>query len=132
MPNKSTIQSPLGRARGLGSSHHGTSHKMLHTLTTLTNIPLVVWVMYSVYSLKSATYVEFTTWMSHPFSIIVSILFVLSTLKHFALELQVVYEDYISCKCLRMIKLVGMKILFLVLGITTIISILKIAFSAGV
>lgn len=132
MPNKSSIQSPLGRARGLGSSHHGTGHKMLHTLTTLTNIPLVAWVMYSVYSLKNATYAEFTTWMSHPVSIIVAILFVLSTLKHFALELQVVYEDYISCKCLRMIKVVGMKIVFLVLGITTIISILKIAFSAGV
>ena len=67
--------------------------------------------------------------MANPISIVVSILFVISTLKHFALELQVVYEDYISCKCLRMIKVVGMKLFFLVLGIATIVSILKLAFT---
>lgn len=126
-----TIQSPLARAKGLGSAHDGTHHKFLHSITTLTNIPLVAWIMYSVYSLRNATYEEFTTWMSHPVSIVLSVLFVISTLKHFALELQIVYEDYISCKCLRMIKVVGMKLLFIVLGVTTIISILKIAFTAG-
>ena len=131
MQKNNSIQSPLGKAKGLGSSHHGTGHKIAHNITTLMNIPLVVWVMYSIYSLRNATYEEFTTWMSHPVSIIVAILFVITTLKHFALELQIVYEDYISCKCLRMVKVIGMKILFFVLGLTTIISILKIAFSAG-
>ncbi|HPD82911.1 MAG: succinate dehydrogenase, hydrophobic membrane anchor protein [Alphaproteobacteria bacterium] len=132
MKNNNTIQSPLGKAKGLGSSHHGTGHKIAHNITTLTNIPLVAWVIYSVCSLRDATYEEFTTYMSHPVSIVVAILFVVSTLKHFALELQVVYEDYISCKCLRMMKIIGMKILFLVLGLATIVSILKIAFGAGV
>lgn len=127
--SKNSIVSPLAKAKGLGSSHHGTVHKITHNITTLTNIPLVAWIMYSIYSLRNASYEEFTIWMAHPVSIIVTILFVISTLKHFALELQVVYEDYISCKCLRMIKIIGMKLLFLVIGIATIISILKIAFT---
>ena len=131
MPNKS-IQSPLAKAKGLGSSHHGTGHKIAHNITTLVNIPLIAWVMYSIYSLRNATYEEFTTYMSHPISIVVAILFVISTLKHFALELQVVYEDYISCKWLRMIKVIGMKLFFMVIGIAAIVSILKIAFSVGV
>jgi succinate dehydrogenase / fumarate reductase membrane anchor subunit len=130
MSNKKQIQSPLGTAKGLGSSHHGSEHSLLHDITTLSNIPLVAWVMYSIFSLRNASYEELTTWMSHPVSIVVAILFVISTLKHFALELQVVYEDYISCKCLRMIKVVGMKLLFFVLGTATIVSILKIAFIA--
>lgn len=125
--SKNQFQSPLGKAKGLGASHHGTGHKIAHSITTLTNIPLVAWVMYSAFSLRNATYEEFTAWMAHPVSIVIAILFVISTLKHFALELQVVYEDYISCKCLRMIKVVGMKIFFLALGIATIVSILKIA-----
>ena len=128
MPNKE-FKSPLAKAKGLGSSHHGTEHKLCHNVTTLVNIPLVAWVMYTVFSLRAATYEEFTIWMSHPVSIIVTILFVVSILKHFALELQVVYEDYISGKCLRMIKVVGMKLFFFVLGTATIISILKIAFT---
>lgn len=124
------IQSPLGKARGLGSAHHGTEHKILHNITTLLNIPLVAWVIYSVFSLRAATYEEFTTWMSHPVSIVVSVLFVIVALKHFALELQVVYEDYIPNKSFRMFKVVGMKIIFVALGVTAIISILKIAFGA--
>jgi succinate dehydrogenase / fumarate reductase membrane anchor subunit len=131
MPNKS-MQSPLAKARGLGSSHHGTGHKIAHNITTLTNIPLVVWVIYTVFSLKNSGYEEFVTWMSHPVSIVVAMLFVVSAFKHFALELQVVLEDYISNHSLRMLKVVGMKLLFLALGTATIVSILKIAFSAPV
>lgn len=130
MPSKDQFKSPLGHAKGLGSVHHGTEHKLMHSITTLTNIPLVAWVMYSVFSLRNAGYEEFIAWMSHPISVLMVVLFVISTLKHFALELQVVYEDYISCKCLRMVKVIGMKILFFVLGTATIISILKIAFTA--
>lgn len=130
MSNKLT--SPLGKAKGLGSSHHGTEHKLAHNITTLTNIPLVAWVMYTVFLLRNASYDEFLAWMAHPISVLIAILFVISTLRHFALELQVVYEDYISCKCLRMIKVVGMKLLFFTLGIATIISILKIAFGVTV
>ena len=129
MQNK--LVSPIAKAKGLGSAHHGAEHKLLHDITTLMNIPLVGWIIYSIYSLRNATYEEFMMWMAHPVSIIALILFVIVALKHFALELQVVYEDYISCKCLRMIKVVGMKIFFLALGITTIVSILKIAFQAG-
>jgi succinate dehydrogenase / fumarate reductase membrane anchor subunit len=128
----SSIQSPLSKAKGLGSSHHGTMHKLVHNITTLTNIPLVLWILYSVVSLRDADYAEFTVWMSQPISILVAILFVFSTLKHFALELQVVFEDYISCKCFRMIKVVGMKLFFIALGVATIVSILKLAFSTGV
>lgn len=130
--NQHRIQTPLAKAKGLGSTHHGTMHKLTHNITTLINIPLVAWVIYTIFSLKDASYEEFVAWMAHPFSTIVAILFVFSTLKHFALELQVVYEDYISCKCLRMFKVVGMKLFFIALGTATIVSILKIAFTAGV
>ncbi len=131
MPNKS-MQSPLAKARGLGSSHHGTGHKIAHNITTLTNIPLVAWVMYTVFSLKNSGYEEFVTWMSHPVSMVVAILFVVSAFKHFALELQVVFEDYISNYSLRMLKVIGMKLAFLTLGTATIVSILKISFTASV
>ena len=131
MSKDNSIQSPLAKAKGLGSSHHGTGHKIAHNITTVTNIPLVAWVMYSIFSLRDANYEEFMAWISHPVSILVAVLFVISTLKHFALELQVVYEDYISCTCLRRLKIIGMKLLFLAIGIAAIISIMKLAFAAG-
>ena len=83
--------------------------------------------MYSIFSLRNASYGEFVAWMSNPISIVMAILFVVVTLKHFALELQVVMEDYIASKGLRMVKIVGMKLFFFALGVTAIISILKLA-----
>ncbi len=127
-----SILTDIKKAKGLGSAHHGATHKLLHDITTLLNIPLVAWMIYTIYSLRAASYEEFVAWMSNPISIVVSILFVIVTLKHFALELQVVYEDYISCKSLRLIKIIGMKLFFFTLGVTAIISILKVAFTAGI
>jgi len=126
------LVSDMRKAKGLGSAHHGAQHQLMHDITTLLNIPLIAWVIYTVYSLRNAAYADFITWMVHPFSIVVAVLFVVVTLKHFALELQVVYEDYISNRAFRMVKVVGMKLVFFILGTTTIISILKIAFTAGV
>ena len=127
MHSKNSILSDIKKAKGLGSAHHGAMHKLLHDITTLMNIPLVAWVIYSIVSLRNASYDEFMTWMSNPISIVVAILFVIVTLKHFALELQVVMEDYIANTSLRMFKIIGMKIFFLAIGIATIISILKVA-----
>lgn len=129
--SKHSIQTPLGRAKGLGSAHEGAHHQIMHDVTTLTNIPLVLWVMYSAFTLRGASYEEVMVWVAHPVSMILGVLFVISVFKHFAMELQVVFEDYISCKCARMIAVIGTKLLFFVLGLTTIISILKVGFTPG-
>ena len=127
MHSNNSILSDMKKAKGLGSAHHGAMHKLAHDITTILNIPLVAWVIYTIYSLRNASYDEFVAWMSNPISIVVAILFVIVTLKHFALELQVVMEDYISCKWFRMMKIIGMKLFFFALGVSAIISILKVA-----
>lgn len=127
-----SIQTPLAKAKGLGSSHHGTHHMIAHNITTLTNIPLVLWVMYSVITLRGASYDDIMPWVANPISVVLIILFVISVFKHFALELQVVFEDYVSCKVARMIIVVGMKLFFFVLGLSTILATLKVALSSGI
>lgn len=124
--SNNSILSDIKKAKGLGSAHHGAMHRLQHDITTLANIPLVAWVIYSIFSLRTASYEVFVTWISNPVSIVMAVLFIIVTLKHFALELQVVMEDYISCKWLRMMKVVGMKLFFFALGTTAIISIFKI------
>jgi len=127
-----SIQTPLAKAKCLGSSHHGTHHMIAHNITTLTNIPLVLWVMYSVITLRGASYDDFMAWVANPISVVLIILFVISVFKHFALELQVVFEDYVSCKVARIIIVVGMKLFFFVLGLSTILATLKVALSSGI
>lgn len=128
--NNDQIRSDLGKARGLGSAHHGTGHWMHQKFTALANIPLVIWFVYSMVSLIGATYIEYTAWLASPVNAILMILLVLSTFYHAVLGTQVMFEDYIANKGFRLIKIVGLKLFFTAFAVASIFSILKVAFTS--
>lgn len=125
--NNNSIQSDLGKAKGLGSAHTGTHHWLMQRVTAIASIPLVLWAVYSVFKLQGASYEEFTAWLASPVNAVLAILFILNNFYHAVLGNQVIIEDYIHCKCFKMMKLVGMKLFFVVLGVATIFSILSVA-----
>jgi len=121
------LKTPLARARGLGAAGHGTEHWMAQRITALANIPLCIWLVYSIVSLKGASHEEFTGWLSEPINAILMILFVISTVYHGVLGSQVVVEDYIHHEGFKKLKLIGNTLFFFALAIACIFSILKIA-----
>ncbi|HPF77894.1 MAG TPA: succinate dehydrogenase, hydrophobic membrane anchor protein [Alphaproteobacteria bacterium] len=129
---KQSIQTPLAKAKGLGSAHTGTHHWLMQRVTALAVLPLIFWVVYSMFKLQGADYLEFTTWLAQPMNAVLSILFIIAGFYHAVLGNQVIIEDYISCKWFRMTKLIGQKLFFIALAVACIFSILKIAFTAGV
>lgn len=121
------IKSPLARARGLGAAHEGTDHWMKQRITAIANIPLIIWFVFSVVSLKGASHAEFTSWLAEPVNAVLTILLVISTFYHAVLGSQVVVEDYIHSEWFKMLKLIGMKLFFFALAVACIFSVLKIA-----
>ena len=124
---ESGMKAPLARARGLGSAKEGTGHWYMQRITAVANIPLMLWLVYSVIDLSGAGYVEFSSWLSHPVNAILMILAIISTFYHAMLGTQVVTEDYIHNEGFKTVKLIGQKLFFFGLGIACIFSILKIA-----
>lgn len=120
------ILTPMKRAKGIGG-HPGVSHWLHQRITAAALLPLVVWLVFSVMRLKGANYMEFTAWLAQPWNAGLLILLILASFYHAALGLQVVYEDYISCKGLRLIKVIGAKLFFIALGAACLFSILKVA-----
>lgn len=127
---KSDYIAPLKKAKGLGSAHEGADHWLMQKITALANIPLVIWLIFSIVGLQGASYGQFTAWMGQPVNAVLMILLVISVLYHAKLGTQVIAEDYISCECFKMIKLIGMKLFFSAIGVACIFSVLKIAFGA--
>lgn len=121
------IKTPLARARGLGSAKEGTDHWMAQRVTAIANIPLMIWLIFSVVNLKGASHDEFTTWLAHPINAILMILVVISTFYHAKLGTQVVVEDYIHHEGFKMFKLIGQKLFFYAAAVACIFSVLKIA-----
>lgn len=121
------MKSPLARAKGLGSAHEGADHWLAQRITAIANIPLVLWLAYSIVQLKGVSHAEFTSWLAEPVNAILMILFIISVFYHAKLGAQVVTEDYIHHEGFKLVKLIGQKLLLFGLGIACIFSILKIA-----
>lgn len=130
---KDLMNTPLKNAKGLGSSHHGVEHWTAQKLTALANLPLVGWFIVSIISLYSAgaSYEAFTAWVAQPLNTTLLVALFVSVFYHAKLGAQVITEDYVSCVCFRKIKLIAQKFVFAFVTIAAIVSVLKIAFTAG-
>ena len=121
------MRTDLGRVRGLGTAKEGVHHWWMQRLTAIALIPLTLWFIISIATLNSASYAETVNWLSIPLVSIFMILLVSATLYHALLGVQVVVEDYIHQEGFKFLLLIGLKFLFLVLGVAAIFSLLKIA-----
>ena len=129
MSNKSdSYVAPLKKVKGLGSAHEGADHWMMQKITAIANIPLILWLIWSIISLNGASYDEFTSWLAQPVNAILMILLIISVMYHAKLGTQVITEDYISNEGFKMFKLIGQKLFFFAIGVACIFSVLKIAF----
>ncbi|TDQ82108.1 succinate dehydrogenase subunit D [Dongia mobilis] len=127
--DENALRSHLGRARGLGSAHEGLHHWWAQRLTALALIPLSLWFVASVVCMAGADYAAVSQWLSQPFTVGALSLTILAVFYHAVLGLQVVIEDYIHGKALKLVLLVGLQFAGFGLAAAAIVSLLVIAFA---
>ncbi|MBL8628648.1 MAG: succinate dehydrogenase, hydrophobic membrane anchor protein [Rhodospirillaceae bacterium] len=124
----SSLRSPLGRVRGLGSAKEGVHHWWAQRVTAVALVPLIVWFVWSILSMADANFVEFTNWLYDPLNATLMILFIVAAFHHAQLGLQVVIEDYVSGHGLRIASILLVKLLCAGLGALAVVSILIVTF----
>lgn len=118
------FRSQLGKAKGLGSTKSGTKQYIMQRVTAIALLPLTTWFVISLISMLHAKDTEMSWFITSPFNLTASILFILAFLYHGFLGLKVIIEDYIHCKLLKYSTLIGLYFLCfisLVAGIVTIV-----------
>jgi succinate dehydrogenase / fumarate reductase membrane anchor subunit len=128
MKKQQSIQSPLARARGLGSAHDGVHHWIVQRVTAMAAIPLTLWLVWSVVQMHGWDYEAFLAWQSQPVNAVLMILSVITMFYHAALGLQVIIEDYVQGELPKFLSIHGLNVLFFAGAIACIFSVLKIAF----
>ena len=124
---KSSITSPLARARGLGSAHEGTHHWWWQRLTAVALIPLSVWFLYALFShLMMADMKTTLDWFKSPFIAFTMLITVLAMCHHAKLGMQVILEDYLHCECVKITALIINKLLFIGLMVLSALAIFKL------
>lgn len=128
MLKQNSMRTPLAQVRGLGTAKSGLSHWWHQRLTAIALLGLVVWMAGLVAALATGSnYQAALNILAHPLNAAVVMLFVAVGLWHAALGLQVVFEDYISHEGVRLAAVTFARMILIVLGVVSIVSVLKIA-----
>ena len=90
-----SLETPLHKVEGLGSSHSGVTHFWRQRVTAAALIPLAIWFAVSVLGLVGAHEAATLAFLSKPLNAILMAAFVVIAVYHMALGMQVVIDDYI-------------------------------------
>ena len=122
----SLSQNYLKKVMKMQSKSHGVVHWKLQRISAIAMIPLVIWFVSSlVFSLING-YDQSINWLQSPLNATGMVLLFGTLYFHAASGLQVVVEDYVHNKGLKIMSLIIIKLLSVLLGVLSILCVLKI------
>jgi succinate dehydrogenase / fumarate reductase membrane anchor subunit len=121
-----SMQNPLARVRGKGSSGGGTHHWRSQRYSSLILLLLTAWVLWLGVSLAGADYTTARAIMASPLNAGMAILMAGATFYHIQLGLQVVIEDYVHIAMLEFVLLIFVRFACLVAFLISALAALKL------
>lgn len=122
-----TLRTPLGRVRGLGSAKGGTHHWWVQRVTSVVLLPLTLWFVLSAASLAGAGYEATIAWIARPWNAVLLLATIGVTFYHTALGLQVIVEDYANQEWVKMGAILAIKAICVVLALASALAVVRIA-----
>ena len=128
MQSNSSMRTPLGRVRGLGSAKSGTGHFWLQRVTAVANVFLTLAFLCVVISLIGKPYAVAVATLANPLVAILMLLFVISGAVHMRLGMQVIIEDYIHSEGLKILAVMANTFFAIAVGAACAFALLKLSF----
>jgi succinate dehydrogenase / fumarate reductase membrane anchor subunit len=125
-----SLQSPLGRVRGLGAAGNGVHHWWVQRLTSVALVPLGVWLLVSLLWLPSLDFVTLVSWIGGTWTASLLSVFVITASWHSRLGIQVIIEDYVHDEGLKTTSLVLSGFVHVLLAALGVFAVLRIAFGS--
>ena len=122
----SLSQSCLKKVIKMQSKSSGVVHWKLQRISAIAMIPLVIWFVSSLVFSLTNTYDQSVSWLQSPLNATGLVLLFGTLYFHAASGLQVVVEDYVHNEGLKIMSLVLIKLLSVLLGVLSILCVLKI------
>ena len=117
----------LSVVRGTGAAKDGPRHWWAQRLTAVALIPLGIGFVAVMIALVGGEYDAARAALAHPVAAALWILFTVALFHHAQLGLQVVVEDYVHTRGLKIAGIVAVKFAALALGATCVVSILRVS-----
>ena len=125
--NNNIMENKLNKVQAMKSlKNHGLAHWKLQRISAIAMVPLVIWFTSSLMLVLINGYEQSIEWLQNPFNATGLILLFGILYFHAASGLQVVIEDYVHHEGLKIVSLILIKIIAFVLGLLSILCVLKI------
>lgn len=121
----------IGRVRGLGSAKSGSHHWILQRFTAVSNLLLVLWLIFSILQMPGLDYESVVGWLSQPLVAVPMALMLVSIFWHLKLGLQVLIEDYVHDDGLKFFAIMLLNFYSIGGAALGVFAIAKIAFTGG-
>ncbi len=122
----SLFQSCLKKVMKMQSKSHGVVHWKLQRISAIAMIPLVIWFVSSLVFSLINSYEQSVAWLQSPLNATGLVLLFGTLYFHAASGLQVVIEDYVHNEGLKIMSLILIKLLTILLGVLSILCVLKV------
>jgi succinate dehydrogenase / fumarate reductase, membrane anchor subunit len=123
-----SLRSPLGRVRGLGSAKGGTHHWFMQRITSVALLPLTIWFALSiVFTLAGASYEEAALWVGRPFNAVLLLALIAASFHHIAAGMQVIVEDYANSEWAKLAAILTIKAICWLLAVASALAVLRVA-----
>lgn len=127
-----SLQSPLTRVRGRGSAKQGVSHWWVQRVTAVVLVPLTIWFVVKLLGLPSLGFDDVRSWIAEGWNPVLLIILLGALAWHSALGIQVVLEDYIHVKALKVAALFTSTIFHVLVAVAGSYAVLRIAFTTPI
>jgi succinate dehydrogenase membrane anchor subunit len=124
------LQTPLARARGLGTAKKGVQHWWWQRLTAVALVPLCLWFIGTIVTMQASDYSTVVNWIQSPLVSGLWVSLIVALFYHTQLGLQAVIEDYVHSEWVKITALIVAQFLMILLTLTAVIAVLKIALGA--
>ena len=123
-----SLRTPLGRVRHLGSARSGTRHFWHQRLTSVANVPLTIAVVAIILALLGRNHAAVVQILGSTFVALTMLLFIVTSVYHMWLGMQVIIEDYVLDELPKLVALMANTFFSFAVGLAAAFAILKLSF----
>lgn len=124
---KNKFKSDLAIAKNLGSAGSGSKHWWHQRFSAIIMVLVAFWLFSFARQLAGVDSNSVIEIVQRPCNIIMLSLFSLTGFYHAALGMQVVIEDYVTCRAARLMMLLSIQIFSIITAIAFLLAILYVA-----
>jgi len=124
-----TYKVDIHQASRLGSAKKGVFHWIAQRVTAVALVPLGIWFVAIFILFLPAPYDQAYLWLSSPWVVTGTLLFIFTLFYHGYLGMQVIWEDYIPHELTRWALIMATKFVSVFLALLASVCILKINLS---